>query len=444
MNPEKIRNIIEAVVFSSAAPVTMDALVKVIDELDRDQLNVIVESMLNDWRSQNRGFQLVEVAGGLQFRTRPEFSAWMHRIQDDSKPTKLTRASLETLSIIAYKQPITRPEIEDLRGVDSGGVTKNLLDRNLIKIIGRKDAPGKPVVYGTTTRFLEVFSLRDLGSLPSLRDLRELEDDDGEQLALPTVKAVGDEGAEATEEEVVVVTDSERRRQIRENVRQALGAMPILPANPLEAEDGLPDALPDDDHVLIELEQALKRRKEVAERTEAILDGAEQEYVDKVTAGKFDGEDDIDPDSAPEDVAGTSASEFPEPESPEFESSELESDESDESARSYESGESDDSDEFEDSASDAFETATPELDADEESLSAPAPELASESDSPYEAASYESESAYAASSESETDSADSVTDSAHEQEAPSEADFDAESATEDGEAKPSDEENEIV
>ncbi len=301
MNPDKIRNIIEAILFSSETPVTMEQLAQSLDEIDREQLGVIMDALVTEWRSMNRGFALVEVAGGWQFRTRAEFGAWLQRAKQD-RPSKLSRASLETLSIIAYKQPITRPEIEDLRGVDSGAVVKNLLDRNLIKIIGKKDAPGKPVVYGTTQRFLEVFSLRDLGSLPSLRDLRELEDDGGQQLALPTG---GDEEGipqppEGEAGEPVVKTDSDRRREIRESVRQMLASAAIVPDEPLTAEEGLPPPLPDDDGALHELEEALNRRKEVAERTEALLDDSEKEYIEKVTGG---GDGEVDEEEAEEEAA---------------------------------------------------------------------------------------------------------------------------------------------
>ncbi len=281
MNIERMRSIIEAVIFASDKPVPLETLAQVLDDADKKDLAVLLDNLAAEWRGLNRGFALVEVAGGWQFRTKSELAPWVQRTKQE-RPSKLSRAALETLSIIAYKQPITRPEIEDLRGVDSGAVVKNLLDRNLVKIVGKKDAPGKPVVFGTTERFLEVFSLRDLGSLPSLRDLKELEDGDGEQLALPTGEAAPAEGEPQAEPEVI--DDSERRRRIREKVRGMLGEMPVKHDEPLEAEgtEGLPAPDADDD-ALAELEKALKRRKEVVERTEALLDDAEREYIEKVT-----------------------------------------------------------------------------------------------------------------------------------------------------------------
>ena len=290
MNPDKIRSIIEGVLFASENPVTLDTLAQIVDEIDKKDLSVLLDNLVAEWRGLNRGFHIVEVAGGWQFRTRPEYAAWVHRLRAE-RPSKLSRAALETLAMIAYKQPITRPEVEDLRGVDSGAVIKNLLERNLIKIIGRKDAPGKPVVYGTTERFLEVFSLRDLGSLPSLRDLKELEDGEGEQLPLPAEDAEG-EPAQPLEGE-------DRRRQVRESVRGLLSAVPVKPDEPLTAADteALPPAEDDEEDVLSELEEALARRKSVMERTQTMLDDAEAGYLEKIKNQEV--EDDAPVEDAP-------------------------------------------------------------------------------------------------------------------------------------------------
>ena len=277
MNVDKIRTIIEAIIFSSEQPVTLDMLAATIDEVPRAELGVLLEQLVTEWRGLNRPFHLVEVAGGWQFRTKAAFGPWIHRLAHD-RPTKLSRASLETLSVIAYKQPITRPEIEDLRGVDSGAVVKNLLDRNLIKMIGKKDAPGKPVVYGTTQRFLEVFSLRDLGSLPSLRDLRDLEEGESGQLTLPAVEGEQppvEEGAEPKK-----ISDSERRKLIRDSVRGLL-SVPIDPDNG-EVVSELPPPIENEDDALAELEAALKRRREVADRADAVFEDAEKDFIDKI------------------------------------------------------------------------------------------------------------------------------------------------------------------
>ena len=123
-----------------------------------------------------RGIHLEEVGGGLIFRTNPVYGPFV-RDAAAKKPVRMTRAQIETLAIIAYRQPITRPEVDDVRGVDSGPVMKMLLDRGLIKILGKKDEPGRPLLYGTTANFLEFFGLRSLKDLPSLREFTELSED---------------------------------------------------------------------------------------------------------------------------------------------------------------------------------------------------------------------------------------------------------------------------
>ena len=128
----------------------------------------------------------MQVAGGYQFRSRPEFADYIRRLKK-VKPARFSPSALETLAIVAYRQPVTRGEVEYLRGVDSGGILKSLLDKKLIKIIGKKDIPGKPLIYGTTREFMETFNLKDLASLPTLREIEELADTDSdfEQVPLP-------------------------------------------------------------------------------------------------------------------------------------------------------------------------------------------------------------------------------------------------------------------
>jgi segregation and condensation protein B len=124
----------------------------------------------------DRGVQLDEVAGGWLFRTNPKYGSFVREVSQ-LKPVKLTRAQVETLAILAYRQPITRPEIDDIRGVDSGPVLKLLLERNLIRILGKKDEPGRPMLYGTTNDFLHFFGLKSLRELPTLREFTELTED---------------------------------------------------------------------------------------------------------------------------------------------------------------------------------------------------------------------------------------------------------------------------
>jgi segregation and condensation protein B len=130
-------------------------------------------------RQERRGWQLVEVARGWQLRTDVTFSRWVSAMRG-GKPTRLSKAALETLAVVAYRQPVTRAEIEELRGVDVGGVLRTVVERDLVTVVGRRDEPGRPLVYGTTTAFLSLFGLRNLSDLPTLRDLRALQEDSAE------------------------------------------------------------------------------------------------------------------------------------------------------------------------------------------------------------------------------------------------------------------------
>jgi segregation and condensation protein B len=133
-----------------------------------------------EFEAMGRSFALHEVGGGFQFRSRPEYGGYILKMLQAS-PARLSRATMETLAIVAYKQPVLRQEIERLRGVDVGGVLKTLLEKGLVKIMGRKNLPGRPLVYGTTRRFLEVFDLKDIESLPKMKELKTLGSEDDEQ-----------------------------------------------------------------------------------------------------------------------------------------------------------------------------------------------------------------------------------------------------------------------
>ena len=147
------------------------------DKIGRSEILQALEELAGEYREQaQRGIVLAEVAGGWQFRTKPENAAILQQFYQP-KPTKISRPSLETLAIVAYRQPITRVEIDLIRGVDSGGVLKTLLEKNLVRIVGKKDEPGKPMLYGTTQDFLELFQLKGLQELPTLKEFRELEEE---------------------------------------------------------------------------------------------------------------------------------------------------------------------------------------------------------------------------------------------------------------------------
>ncbi len=181
-----LKQIIESVLFVSDSPLSLDRLCSILEEFEREEIRAAIDAITADCTSNQRGIELILVAGGYQFRSRPELGDYIRRLKR-AKPARFSPSSLETLAIIAYRQPVTRAEIEYLRGVDSGGILKSLLDKKLIRIIGKKDIPGKPLIYGTTKEFMETFSLKDLASLPTLREIEELADsgDDTDQVLLP-------------------------------------------------------------------------------------------------------------------------------------------------------------------------------------------------------------------------------------------------------------------
>jgi segregation and condensation protein B len=172
--------ILEAILFASDKPVSISELDRILPDYNPGEIRVALESLQSDYDSMNRSFVLKHVAGGYEFRTKPEYAPYIVNMLRSS-PAKLSRAAMETLAIIAYKQPIIRQEIEVIRGVDVGGILRTLLEKNLIKVMGRKNIPGKPLIYGTTSRFLEVFDLEDIKSLPEMKEIKELEPDEDQQ-----------------------------------------------------------------------------------------------------------------------------------------------------------------------------------------------------------------------------------------------------------------------
>jgi segregation and condensation protein B len=172
LSAERVRAIVESLLFVSDRPLNVDQLHQA-SGIAPSAIEAALGKLAAAHPEGQGGIVLHEVGGGWQFRTDPGSAEYVRRFLK-VKPQRLTRAAVETLAIIAYRQPVTRPEVEDIRGVDCGAVVKALLDRRLIKILGKKEEPGRPMVYGTTREFLEFFALKDLASLPTLREFQEL------------------------------------------------------------------------------------------------------------------------------------------------------------------------------------------------------------------------------------------------------------------------------
>lgn len=172
---ENLKNIIESMLFVSEDPLTIDRIKNVLAFADTKEIRNALKVLLDEYESRKGGFFLHEVAGGYQIRTRPEYTEWIKRLVKPN-PRRISKAALETLAIIAYKQPVIRSDMEHIRGVDCGGVIRMLLERKLVRVLGRKKIPGRPLIYATTKQFLETFDLKDLKDLPTPKEIEELTD----------------------------------------------------------------------------------------------------------------------------------------------------------------------------------------------------------------------------------------------------------------------------
>jgi segregation and condensation protein B len=171
LDDDKLKHLVEAIIFAADKPVTMQRLRQLTRISDAHRLDQTLEQLALDFA--DRGIALQQVSGGYQFRTNTTYSAWVQQLVA-GRPVRLSRAQLETLAIVAYRQPITRPEIDEIRGVDSSATLRLLLDRSLVRVLGKREEVGRPILYGTTSEFLDFFSLQDLRELPTLREYSEL------------------------------------------------------------------------------------------------------------------------------------------------------------------------------------------------------------------------------------------------------------------------------
>jgi segregation and condensation protein B len=169
----ELKAIVEALMFASPEPLTIKTLAKLLATEPKEDIVAAVDALKAEY-TRPGGLAMVEVAGGYQIVTRPELHEWVRRLFHERTTQKLSVASLETLAVIAYKQPVTAPEIAEIRGVNTSGVLGTLVERHLVKVVGRKQVVGRPFLYGTTREFLERFGLNDLSDLPKVEDMSEL------------------------------------------------------------------------------------------------------------------------------------------------------------------------------------------------------------------------------------------------------------------------------
>ena len=199
--------IVEAVLFASDAPLTADEIARADERLDEDQVEEALQMLKAEYEDTQRAFHLTEIAEGYQILTRPEFAPYLERFDNVPRPNRLSGPSLETLAIIAYRQPIGRIEVEYIRGVNSSGVIRTLQDRSLIDIVGRGEGLGRPLLYGTTQRFQEHFGFASLDDLPRpdelpiiLKDRMPLQEGEG-NADKETIPEMSDPGENSVEEQ---------------------------------------------------------------------------------------------------------------------------------------------------------------------------------------------------------------------------------------------------
>ena len=172
---EDTKAIIEALIFASETSLSAERIADILSDVKKDDIDRLIQELIRDYKERSGGLYLQEVAGGFQFRTREDLGIWINKMRG-GRSMMLTPAAMETLAVVAYRQPVVKADIDRIRGVDVSGSLRGLLEKKLVRIMGRKDVPGKPIIYGTTKKFLEVFNMKDLSDLPTLRELKDLQE----------------------------------------------------------------------------------------------------------------------------------------------------------------------------------------------------------------------------------------------------------------------------
>lgn len=191
--------ILEALLFVSGEPLPLARLASTIGTVSKAEVQQALNNLREQLAHDGRGIQLVQVAGGYRLATKADCAPWLKRLEKAKTAQRLSRSALESLAIIAYKQPLVRAEVEEIRGVETSGVIRTLLERKLVRIVGRKEVPGRPIMYGTTKYFLEHFGLQDLSQLPPLREFKELGEAEQAMLPIEEVTIVGEQQAETAD-----------------------------------------------------------------------------------------------------------------------------------------------------------------------------------------------------------------------------------------------------
>ena len=209
---QEAKHVVEAILFTASKPITVSELKRVLPHFTPSKIEALVRELQEEYRCEGRSFGIQEIAGGFECSTDPKYAPWVLKLELQRKAKQATQSALETLAILAYKQPVTRAEIEDLRGVDVSGVLATLLDRSLIKIAGRKEIPGRPFLYGTTEKFLQHFGLKSLQDLPNISAIRSLVEN-----SVKREELLRSEKIVTTEESTPTVTETTQESEQNKN-----------------------------------------------------------------------------------------------------------------------------------------------------------------------------------------------------------------------------------
>lgn len=225
-----LKTIVEALIFASGRPLGVAEIMEILEAVpegpkpNRQEVETVLQTIQKEWEERGGGVRLQSIAEGYEFRTLPEYAPWI-RLLNRPKPHRLSLPAVETLALVAYRQPITRTEIEAVRGVDTAAVLKGLLERRLIRVVGRREEPGRPLLYATTHGFLEIFSLKDLSDLPPLKELEEIirsqasEEKEGD-LSLTDLAASPEELSLLEEEDRAALEELDQKIQNLRNVEK--------------------------------------------------------------------------------------------------------------------------------------------------------------------------------------------------------------------------------
>ncbi len=301
----KVKMIVEGLLLAAGRPLTMDNIIQVFskeEQPDRKELTAVLESIAED--CDDRGFELKEVASGYRFQVKQELSEWIAKLWEE-RPARYTRALLETIALVAYRQPITRGDIEEIRGVAvSSNIVRTLLDREWIRVVGHRDVPGRPAMFATTKQFLDYFNLKSLQDLPPLSEIKDLAEADPEfdlqdDLAAQRVLELPEE---VVDENSIELSESDKAELIAEEEAVALSAKPLdeilqLPPE-LQYLDEEEDEEPDAEDLEFEEEFGIKELDEALDSIEAVGSKASEPATESETETETETESEEDGENA--------------------------------------------------------------------------------------------------------------------------------------------------